>query len=98
MNEKRKIGVISIEPQQFINQSTGEVTEMLKVTYAVKINKDSERFKGSNILTSYVPKKELEKLEKYLITLTSVADIEERATVNGTKWVIKSINDVKLRD
>lgn len=98
MNEKRKIGVISIEPQQFTNQSTGEVTEMLRVTYAVKINKDSERFKGSNILTSYVPKKELEKLEKYLITLTSVADIEERATDNGTKWVIKSINDVKLRD
>ena len=99
MNDgRRKIGIVSIEPQNFTNEKTGVVTEMLKVTYLVKINKDSERFKGSNILVSYVPAKELEKLEKYLINLTSTAEIEERATDNGTKWVIKSINDVKLRD
>lgn len=98
MNERKLIGIVSIEPQNFTNKNTGEVTEMLKVTYAVKINPNSNRFIGNNILVSYVPKKDLDKLEKYIINLTSKAEIEERATENGTKWVVKSINDVKLRD
>ena len=99
MNDgKRRIGIVSIEPQAFTNERTGVVTEMLKVTYLVKIDTDTERFIGNNILVSYVPTKDLEKLRKYVITLSSTAEIAERATSNGVKWVIKSINDVKLRD
>lgn len=100
MNEnKRKIGIISIEPQTFTNRETGVVSDMLKITYLTKINKENEHFYGSNVLVSYIPNRniDIEKLRKYLIVPTSDASIEERVSDNRIKFVINTINELHLR-
>ena len=102
MNEltnKKRIGIISIEPQMFKNDKTGEVNEMLKITYLVKVAKDNERFYGNNLLVSYVRKddKQLEKLIPLIIKPNAQAEIDEQVVENRIKWRMNSINDINFR-
>lgn len=89
--KQAKIMIINLEKQTFKNKETGEVRVMTKITYAIEMS-TTENMKGCAILTCYSPNKELfDKIDKYIMKFVT-ADIEERPTNNGSKYVLFKLN------
>lgn len=92
--KQAKIMIINIEKQRFTNKNTGEIRIMSKVTYAIEMSKN-ENIKGYAILVCYGKEELFDRLEKYLMKFVT-ADIEERPTNNGCKYVLSKVNGEQL--
>ena len=94
-NIKTKGILINMEYKQFANKDTGVVTCMTLVRYAVPGQLNNE-FKGSVILECYTSEEAFTKLEKFL-TQECAIEISQKPTVNGTKYILLSVNDINLK-
>lgn len=94
MMKQAKIMIINLEKMEFKNKETGEVRIMTKITYAIDMS-TLEKLKGCAILVCYSNSKTFDMLEKYIMKFAT-ADIEERPTSNGSKYVLVKINGEKL--
>lgn len=93
--KKAEIYVIRLEQQNFNNAKTGEVREMTKITYAIRMA-NTDRTKGLALLVCYSNGKAFTELEK-IIMKQCMATIEEKPTDNGSKYVLTEIDGIKLK-
>lgn len=93
--KKARITILNMEKAKFTNDKTGEVSYMTKIMYAIPMA-NTEKLKGQAILRCYCNGEAFDKLEKFIM-IPSAAEIEERATVDGAKYYLTQIADVKVR-
>ena len=85
-----EIRIIRAELEHWPNKTTGEVKDMTKILYAIKMA-DSDNVVGQSVLKCYKQGNLLEIL-KPLVLVKSMATIEERPTENGSKYVLTQLN------
>ena len=90
-----EIRIIRAELENWPNKTTGEVREMTKIYYAIKMA-DNDNVLGYSILKCYKQGNLLPILTQYIMA-KCVADIEERPTENGSKYVLMKLNGKELR-
>lgn len=73
----------------------GKEKEFNKVQYAIRINEDTEKFKGLNILTCYCNADSFD-ISSSIIGEPTTAIITKRPTSNGTKYVLSSLDEVEI--
>lgn len=88
------IMIINAQLTKFNNNTTGEITEMTKVTYAIPMS-HTENFVGNAVLECYKRGNSLKQIEEYIMQKVS-ATIEERPTKNGSKYVLTKINNKEI--
>jgi predicted RNase H-related nuclease YkuK (DUF458 family) len=76
------------------NEKNGEVRDMTKMIYAIPMS-GTDNSVGPALLECYKVGNFIEKLKNKIMIKTS-AEIEERPTNNGCKFVIKKIDNVEL--
>lgn len=94
MNKVKEILIISSEEVTF-NFDDGTKKNMTKIDYAIKIVPDSETYVGLSVLTCYVKKDSHSIVSKYA-GKSVPAEIFEKPTKNGSKYVISKINGVAV--
>lgn len=88
------ITIINSELTLF-KDSEGKFTrEMTKINYAINMAR-TDRNVGPAILSCYKSGNLLKKIEPYCLKATK-AQIEERPTENGSRYVISKLNDIEL--
>ncbi len=93
--EKIRILIVNLQKIQFKNDKTGEVSELCKITYCIKLS-DSDNFKGYSILECYCNVNAFNKVEKFILKEVT-ADIKINALKNGIKYTITKINNEELK-
>ena len=94
-NIKTKGILLNMEPKSFVNKTTGEITEMTLVRYAIPIE-STEVFKGGVILECYTKKEAFTKLEKMMFQESAI-ELIQKPTQNGSKYVLYSVNNIDLK-
>ena len=84
------IYIISAELERWPNKATGEITEMTKIYYAIKMS-NTENKVGYSVLKCYKKGNNLDFFSS-LVMREVKANIEERPTENGSKYVLSEIN------
>lgn len=97
MQEKIRIVLLDSELMQFKNKETGEVREMTRMHYAVKVEDNT---KSNAILKCSRPGDLISKLDKYMLDINNpkshIATISKRSTEDGVKYVITKIDDEEI--
>lgn len=97
MQEKARIILLDSELMQFKNKETGEVREMTKMHYAIKVE---DKTKPNSILKCSRPGDLIAKLDKYMLDINNpkshIATIEKRSTEDGVKYVITQIDNEEI--
>lgn len=89
-----EIRIIRAELEKWPNKTTGEIREMTKIYYAIKMS-DNDNVVGYSILKCYKQGNLLSTLNPLVMNKT-MASIEERPTENGSKYVLVSVNGKEL--
>ena len=92
--ENLKIVILNLTKVTFKNKTTGEVNEMVKVTYGTHVP-DEERFSGMAILECYLKKETFNKLKDYIGKPIN-ADFKKIRLNNGFKYTLSSIDNVEI--
>jgi hypothetical protein len=91
---QKEITIIYAQRTNITNEKTGVVTELTKIVYAVKMN-NNENIVGNAVLENYKVGNLLEKIKPFVMKNVN-AVIEEKATKNGSKYVIQKLNNVEI--
>jgi len=91
---QKEITIIYAQRTNITDEKTGVVTELTKIVYATKMS-SNDNIVGCAVLENYKVGNHLEKIKSFIMkNVTAV--IEEKATKNGSKYVIQKINNVEL--
>ena len=93
---KEKILLMSRFPKTFTNKETGEVNEMLLITYAMYIDGDTNELKGYVPLECYTKISALEIVDKYIGKVVE-SEIKKIPIQNGFKYSLLSLNNEKIK-
>lgn len=93
--KKAEIMIINVSLSDITDKRTGEFKKMTKITYAMKMANNT-RTSGYAILVCYKMDDYMDKLKDLCMKLV-VADIEERPTDNGSKYVLVSVNGKEIK-
>lgn len=88
------IYIYSAEKENWPNKKTGEVVEMTKILYLIKMSNNDNKI-GYSQLKCYKRGNLLSTLNPVLMNRLK-ADIEERPTENGSKYILCRINGKEL--
>jgi hypothetical protein len=94
--ENMEIIILNLEKLNFKNQTTGEISQMVRITYGSLVP-DEERFSGLAILECYQVQKYFDKLKDYIGKKVN-ASFRKVRLKNGFKLSLVSINDTKLEN
>ena len=89
-----EIYIYSAELESWPNKKTGVITEMTKIFYLIKMSNNDNKI-GYSQLKCYKKGNLLSTLNPLLMNRVK-ADIEERPTENGSKYVLLKINGKDL--
>lgn len=92
--KKIETTIIRADLSQIVNEKTGEVKDMTKFLYTVDME-NTENSEGPALLEcykigNYIPKIKGKTMKK------CIAEIEERPIKNGSKYIIKKIDNMEL--
>lgn len=91
---KEKILLLNRVKRTFTNKDTGEVNQMLLVTYALQV--DDEDFRGYAPLECYTKDVAIDIVDKYLGKFVE-AEIKTIPQQNGFKYTLVSLNNERVR-
>lgn len=93
--ENLEIVILNLEKLNFKNQKTGEVNEMVRVTYGSLVP-DEERFSGLAILETYQNVKFFDTIKEFIGKKVN-ANFKKIPLKNGFKYSLVSINNKELK-
>lgn len=91
---KQEIFLLNRIPKTFTNKETGEVNEMVLITYGIYM--DDEKCKGYAPLECYCKAESIEIIDKYLCRKVN-AEINITPLNNGFKYSLVSLNNERIR-
>ena len=92
---KIDIQVIRCDLLHIKNDSTGEITDMTKITYLTKME-PTELSRGYAILESYRRGNYMNQVSPFLDKKITTAEMSEKPLKNGVKYVITKLDNVDL--
>lgn len=94
--ENMEITILNLEKLNFKNNTTGEISQMVRITYGTRVP-DEERFSGLAILECYQVSKYFDILKEYVAKKIE-AGFKKVRLKNGFKLSLQSINGKKLEE
>ena len=93
---KKQASIISLGKTNLTNKNTGEVKTMCVVTYLIA-SEPTESFVGSIPRTAYLPEKNFEQLQKYVVKPNYELIYSSVPTNNGEKYRLEKFAEANLR-
>lgn len=93
---KKLATILELQKTDIVNDKTGVVSQMCKVTYATA-KEETDYSYGCDIRSNWIPGENYEKLKKYVNKPITELIYRTVSTGNGDKYVLDRFADVELR-